>query len=224
MSIRVLLADDHSLFRQGLRKLLELEDGIFIVGEASDGREVVELAQELQPDVILMDIKMPFTDGATAAETILKDRPQTGIITLTMYDDDGHLQAALQAGVRGYLLKTTDSREVAAAIRAVAQGASLIDPVMTTKMLSQYRRLSQGGPREGGPWLTEKENAVLRLLGGGYSNKEIARELSYSESTVKNRLSVIFEKIGVQDRTQAAIYALTQGLLQSDEEPAARTR
>jgi len=224
MPIRVLLADDHSLFRQGLRKLLELEDEIFIVGEASDGREVVALAQELQPDVILMDIKMPFTDGATAAETVLKDNPNTGVITLTMYDDEAHLQAALQAGVRGYLLKTTDSREVAAAIRAVAQGASLIDPAMTTKMLSQYRRLSQGGAREGGPWLTEKENAVLRLLGGGYSNKEIARELSYSESTVKNRLSVIFEKIGVQDRTQAAIYALTQGLLQSEEEPAPRTR
>lgn len=213
MTIRVLLADDHTLFRQGLRKLLEGEQDLALVGEAATGDEAVALAEKLKPDVVLMDIGMPGLSGSLATEMILQQQPQIGIIVLTMYDGDEHLQAAIQVGARGYLLKTASSREVAAAVRAVHSGASSLDPVMTAKMLNQYRRISRGGAPEDGPGLTDKELAVLRLLAAGRSNKEIARELNYSESTVKNRLSVIFEKIGVQDRTQAVLYALQKGIL-----------
>lgn len=216
MPIRVLLADDHKLFRQGLRKLLEVEPDIAMVGEADTGSEAIEMAGALRPDVILMDINMPGASGPAATEAILRDHPEMGVVVLTMFDQDEHLHAALNAGARGYLLKTASSREVIDAVRAVAGGASLLDPVMTAKMLAQYRRMAGGGGAPGGAVLTEKEIAVLRLLAAGHSNKEIARQLSYSESTVKNRLSVVFEKIGVQDRTQAVIYAMQQGIINVD--------
>lgn len=216
MPIRVLLADDHRLFRQGLRKLLETEPDIAIVGEADTGSEAIEMAGTLRPDVILMDINMPGASGPAATEAILHDHPEMGVVVLTMFDQDEHLHAALNAGARGYLLKTASSREVTDAVRAVAGGASLLDPVMTAKMLAHYRRMAGGGGAPGGAVLTQKEIAVLRLLAAGHSNKEIARQLSYSESTVKNRLSVVFEKIGVQDRTQAVIYAMQQGILTID--------
>ena len=217
MAIRVLIADDHSLFRQGLRKLLEMEEDISVVGEANDGIQAEELAAKLQPDVILMDIKMPVKNGSAAAEAILKERPEIGIVILTMYDGEEHLQKALKAGARSYLLKTANSRDVIAAVRAVHSGQSMIDTNMTAKLVDQVRRMNEGSPSDG-PGLTEKETAVLKLLGTGFSNKQIARELNYSESTVKNRLSIIFEKIGVQDRTQAAIFAVRTGLLKLDED------
>lgn len=217
MAIRVLIADDHSLFRQGLRKLLEMEEDISVVGEASDGNQAEELAAKLQPDVILMDIKMPVKNGSAAAEAILKEQPDIGIVILTMYDEDEHLQRALKAGARSYLLKTANSRDVIAAVRAVHSRQSMIDTNMTAKLVDQVRRMNEGAHSDG-PGLTEKETAVLKLLGTGFSNKQIARELNYSESTVKNRLSIIFEKIGVQDRTQAAIFAVRTGLLKLDED------
>ena len=172
----------------------------------SDGNQAEELAAKLQPDVILMDIKMPVKNGSAAAEAILKEQPDIGIVILTMYDEDEHLQRALKAGARSYLLKTANSRDVIAAVRAVHSGQSMIDTNMTAKLVDQVRRMNEGAHSDG-PGLTEKETAVLKLLGTGFSNKQIARELNYSESTVKNRLSIIFEKIGVQDRTQAAIFA-----------------
>jgi DNA-binding NarL/FixJ family response regulator len=212
--INVLLADDHDLFRQGLRQLLELERDIRVVGEAGDGLQVQEMVEELEPDVVLMDINMPVADGVSATREILRTRPQTGIIILTMYREDGYVFQAIRVGARGYLLKSANSSEVVAAVRAVAKGASLLDPEMTTKVLREFRRLAQRvGPEEGLGGLSETEIKLLRLVASGLSNKEIAAELSFAESTVKNKLSLLFEKIQASDRTQAAIYAITHGLL-----------
>lgn len=219
MAIRVLLADDHALLRQGLRRLLETEPEISIVGEAGNGLEAEELASSLRPDVILMDLQMPERDGAEATENIAGKYPEIGVVMLTMHDEDEALRTALQAGARGYLLKTAGAREVVAAVKAVHEGKSLLDPQMTARMLAQFRRMQQAPVEEETPGLTEKELVVLRHLARGESNKQIARSLKYSESTVKNRLSVIFEKLGVVDRTQAVIRGMQLGLLNLETEP-----
>lgn len=216
MPIKVLLADDHRLFREGLRKLLEFEKDITVIGEAADGLSATEMARQLEPDVVLMDINMPLVDGLAATKTILEERPGTGIIILTMYEEESHVRLGIGAGAVGYILKTAALEDVAAAVRAAAKGASSLDPSVTTKVLNEFRRLvQQDTTRSTLKDLTEKEVEVLRLIGNGHSNKEIAIELNYSESTVKNRLSVLFEKIGARDRTQAAIFAITNGLISS---------
>lgn len=219
MPIRVLLVDDHALMRQGLRRLLETEPELSVVGEASTGLEAETMADSLHPDVVLMDIQMPVKSGTDAIQSITARHPQMGIVVLTQHDADEHLTAALQAGARGYLLKTASAREVVAAVQAVHEGKSLLDPQMTARLLQHVRKVNR--PEEpAGPQLTEKELAVLRLLAQGHSNKEIARTLQYSESTVKNRLSIVFEKLGVQDRTQAVIRGVRLGLLTLEAAPA----
>ncbi|MCL5961968.1 MAG: response regulator transcription factor [Chloroflexi bacterium] len=219
MPIKVLLADDHGLFREGLRKLLEMEPDLRMVGEASDGLEVLKMVDELEPDVVLMDINMPVADGITATREILRKRPGTGIIILTMHKEDGHAVRAVQAGARGYLLKNAKATEVASAIRAVSRGASLLDPVMMTKVLSEFRRISsEAGAQDGLAGLTDVELGILRLLTAGASNKEIAKKMRLANSTVKNKLTVLFAKIDVADRTQAAIFALKHGLVAESED------
>lgn len=214
MSIRVLLADDHDLFLEGLARLLELEGDIAVVGRASNGMEAIALVESTKPDVVLMDINMPVVDGVEATKRILEQQPETGVVILTMYRQDQHVFQAIRAGARGYLLKNSRIEEVVAAIRAVKTGASLIDPAMTAKVLREFRRLADqaepDGPIGG---LTETEIAILRLVASGMSNKEIAQKLSFSEKTIKNRLSILFQKLDIRDRTQAAIYAMTHGLI-----------
>jgi DNA-binding NarL/FixJ family response regulator len=185
--IRVVLADDHQLFRQGLKALLELERGITIVGEASDGLEVQRVSLEQHANVVLMDINMPIVDGLSATRELLRANSEIGVIILSMHHEEGHVFQALRAGARGYLLKTSRVSEVAGAVRAVASGLSLLDPTVTSSVVSEFKRMSSKQTPEDG-------------LG------------QLSESTVKNRLSVLFEKIGVLDRTQAAIYAITHGI------------
>lgn len=216
MPIRVLLVDDHALLRQGLRRLLDNEPEISVVGEAGSADEAEQLTETIMPEVILMDLQMAGRSGAEAADTILRAHPEIGIIILTMHDSDEHLQKALDSGVRGYLLKTAGIGEVVNAVKAVHEGKSVIDPSMTAQMLVQYRKLSQKGPANDSTALTVREVEVLTLLSKGLSNKEIATSLSYSESTVKNRLSIIFDKMGVQDRTQAVIQAMKIGVLKLD--------
>lgn len=212
--IRVALADDHTLFRQGLRQLLELEPDMEIVGEAVDGFQALELARLRQPDVLLMDINMPKVDGIAAITEIVRLQPRIGIIALTMYREDGYIVRAVTAGARGYLLKDADSARVVDAVRAVAAGQSQIDPDMTTKLLQEFRRIAQHQGDQSGPsGLTSREVDLLRLIASGYSNKEIAHELNLAESTVKNKLSVLFQKVDAKDRTQAAIFAMSHGLL-----------
>ncbi len=216
-TIKVVIADDHSLFRQGLRMILEAERDIKVVAEASTGLAVQKAVAETQPDVVLMDITMPVTDGVSATREILRVKPDTGIIILTMHHEDGHLFQALRAGARGYLLKTSKATYVVAAVRAVYAGGSLMDPSMTAKVIDEFSRLSdRAGVSEGIGTLSDTEMQLLRLVAAGLSNKEIAERLCYAERTIKNRLSVLFEKINVRDRTQAAVYAITHGVLPSE--------
>jgi DNA-binding NarL/FixJ family response regulator len=208
----VVLADDHVLFRQALRHLLESESDIRVVGEADDGVVAIELVAHYLPDVIVLDISMPALDGITAAQQLRQTYPQLGIIMLTMFAEDTHVIRAIRAGADGYLLKNTESKRVVEAIRAVARGESIIDPELASKVMNEFRRLSdiQDGVNVAG--LTDRELALLQLVANGLSNKEIAEELGLAESTVKNRLSILFQKLDVKDRTQAAIYAMTHGL------------
>jgi DNA-binding NarL/FixJ family response regulator len=213
--IRVALADDHTLFRQALRQLIELEPDMEVVGEAVNGWEAQELARTTSPDVFLIDINMPVVDGVAATREILRENPAIGVIVLTMYGEDVYLSQALTAGARGYLLKEADADVVVDTIRTVAAGQAHLDPSITTRIRHQVRRLGQraGEQPTALDGLTPRERDLLRLLASGRSNKEIAHELHLAESTVKNRLRELLEKLDVRDRTQAAIYAVSHGLL-----------
>jgi DNA-binding NarL/FixJ family response regulator len=211
--ITVALADDHVLFRQALRHLMESEGDIQVVGEAGDGRAVQAIVDQHQPDIILMDISMPGIDGVTATWELKAQLPNIRIIILTMFSEDGHVIRAVRAGADAYLLKNTESSKVIDAIRAVYRGESVIEPQLATKLLSEFRRVSEFREEDSVAGLTTREIELLRLMASGMSNKEIASHLSLAESTIKNRLSLLFEKLDVKDRTQAAIYALSHGLI-----------
>ena len=211
--IRVLLADDHAVFRQGLRQLLDLEDDIAVVGEAATGEQAQALVRELRPDVVLMDIHMPDTDGLAATRAIRAAHPQTSVIMLTMYGEEASALEAVRAGARGYLVKTADFGEVARAVRVTREGAAVIDPALLPRLLREYQRLVRDPSAPPLARLSERELALVRLLVAGKSNKEMARELGLAESTVKNSFSLIYRKLGVQDRTQAAVYALAHDLI-----------
>lgn len=217
--IRVLIADDHRLFRQGLRHVCQAAGGIEVVGEAEDGREAVRLAQQLKPDVILMDIQMPEQDGVEATRLITADNPRARVIILTMYRQDQYVFEAIKAGARGYLLKDIDERELAQAIRAVHRGDALINPTLAARLLDEFRRLSQSDDAAETEALTEAEMQVLRLVARGADNKTVADRLALSERTVANRLSEIYRKLHVNSRTQAALAALRRGWVGLDETP-----
>ena len=215
--IRVLLADDPQLMRHGVRRILEAESDIQVVGEASDGLKAQKMALELQPDVILMDVSMGVVDGISATRQLLRQAPWMKIVMLTMHSHDGHLFQALQAGTMGYILKTAGADQVLSAVRAATAGGSVIAPSLAGKVLTEFRRMaSKLDVEDGLGQLTETEMQILQLVASGRSNKEIASKMVLTESTVKNRLSVLFQKINVADRTQAAIYAITHGLAPID--------
>jgi DNA-binding NarL/FixJ family response regulator len=209
----VVLADDHQLFRQGLRRLLESERDIQVVGEAEDGLEVQRVVEEVSPDVVLMDLQMAITDGISATREIVRQWPNVKVVILSMHAEEGHLFQALQAGAAGYILKNTAADQVAAAVRAAVSGGAVVAPSLANKVLTEFRRMaSKLGVEDNIGQLTEVELKMLQLVASGMSNKEIANKMCFAESTVKNRLSVLFQKIGVADRTQAAVYAITHGL------------
>src|SRR6266568_4448781 len=210
--IKVLIADDHKMFRQGLRLLFEMEPDIKIIGEARDGLEAHEMAEALQPDVILMDINMPVIDGVEATRRILKEQPDAGIIILTMFREDEHVFQAIKAGAHGYVLKDADSNEVTKAIRAVAAGESVLDTAMTGKVFNQFKLMSEMVEKNNAEGLTERELEILALIAQGSSNREIGDRLFLSEKTIKNYITSIFQKLQTNDRTQAAVYALQRGL------------
>ncbi|HEY83665.1 MAG TPA: response regulator transcription factor [Chloroflexi bacterium] len=213
--IRILIADDHALFREGLRSLLEDQRDIEVVGEAEDGLQVERMAQTLQPDVILMDINMPVIDGVEATRTILQQNDSIGIVVLTMHRQDEYVFDALRAGAKAYLLKDTRSRRLLEVIRTVSQGQSVIEPDMASRLLKEFRRLGQAKekPQPAYQKLSDQERRILSYVAEGASNKEIAEAMSLAERTVKNYLTVIFQKLQVNNRTEAAIRAVKDGLV-----------
>jgi DNA-binding NarL/FixJ family response regulator len=217
--IRILLADDHALFRQGLKSLLEAESDFKVIGEAKDGREALRHALEAYPDIILMDIQMPGLDGVQATQEILKEWPEAKVIMLTMYRQDSHVFEAVKAGARGYMLKDVDAKELLEAIRQVHQGEVLLDAEMAEQIIQDFKakQEQESTPKEHAE-LSEREVQILRLVARGYTNLEIASELSISEKTVRNRLSDIFQKLHINNRTQAALYALREGLAEKQDE------
>jgi DNA-binding NarL/FixJ family response regulator len=211
--IKVLIADDHKMFRQGLRKLFEIEPDIEIVGEAQQGLEVPELVRTLEPDVVLMDINMPGIDGLEATRRILGENPDCSIIVLTMFREDEHVFDAIKAGARGYVLKDADSVEVIDAIRKVAAGGSILDPAMAGKVFNQFKLMASTSDKGNRDGLTDRELEILTLIAQGASNREIGEKLFLSEKTIKNYITSIFQKLHMNDRTQAAVYALQRGLI-----------
>jgi len=219
--IRVLVADDQEIIRTGLTIILNHQPDLEVVGQVGDGQAAVEMAQTLEPDVILMDIKMPQLNGIQATRQIVAARLKTQIIILTTYDTDDWVFDGIRAGAIGYLLKDTAGDQLAEAIRGAMRGESQIDPGVARKVLREFQRLSsdRASASEPGPdeppleRLTEREEEVLKLLAAGLSNKDIAAKLALSEGTVKNYVSVILDKLHANDRTQAVLTALKRGLV-----------
>ena len=216
-TIRVLLVDDQALFRDGLRAVLSVHPGIEVIGEAANGEEAVALARRLAPHVALMDLRMPGMNGVEATRRIRVADPGCQVIVLTTFDDDEQVFDALRAGAVGYLLKGSSPEKLTEAIRAAARGESFLQPSIAAKVLAEFNRLSHNRPACAHPAmlesLSERECEVLRKLAEGKSNKEIGVALSLAEGTVKNHLSNIFGKLGVLDRTQAALMARELGLI-----------
>ena len=209
--IRVLIVDDHAVVRRGLRGFLDLLDDIEVVGEAENGRQAVEQAASLTPDVILMDLLMPELDGLGAIAAIKAAQPEIEIVALTSFIEEEKVTTALEAGASGYLLKDADADEVASAVRAAHNGEVHLDPAVT-RLLAQRMRAKKTQPEPVEP-LTERELEVLSLLGRGSSNKEIASALLITERTARTHVSNILGKLGLSSRTQAALYAVERGLV-----------
>jgi NarL family two-component system response regulator LiaR len=206
--IRVLVVDDHAVVREGLRTFLELQQGIEVAGEAADGEEAIEAAERLRPDVVLMDLVMPALDGLAAMRAIRERVPGARVIVLTSFADDDKLLPALRAGAAGYLLKNAEPQELARAVRAAYAGEALLDPHVAARLVDAL-----AGEKEPLDRLTPREREVLQLIGRGFSNKRIAQGLRLSEKTVKTHVGHVLAKLGVDDRTQAAVFAVRAGLI-----------
>jgi two-component system NarL family response regulator len=214
--IRVVICDDHALFRRGLKAVLESEEGLAVVGEAEDGEESIRVAEALRPDVVLMDVRMPRVNGIEATRAISEVLPSTKVLMLTVSEDEGDLYDAIRAGAVGYLLKEISIDEVAGAVRCVVSGQSLLSPSMAAKLLAEFTRLAQRVDERQSvplPRLTERELEVLRLVAQGLTNREIAGELYISENTVKNHVRNILEKLHLHSRMEAVVYAVREKLL-----------
>ncbi len=210
--IHILIADDHTLFRDGLKALFGSLPDTEVVGEAATGTETVALAEELQPDVVLMDIQMPGLNGIEATRRIVQTSPHIGVIVVTMFEDDDSVFAAMRAGARGYVLKGADQEEMLRTIQAVARGEALFGPAIAARLQSYFSLPKPNAPPEAFPDLTEREREVLALLAQGFNNGDIARQLHISQKTVRNHCSNIFSKLQVVDRAQAIIRAREAGL------------
>src|SRR5918998_2819010 len=211
-TIHVLIADDHPLFREGMRGRLDRVADVAVVGEAASGDEAVELARKLEPDVILMDIKMPGLNGIEATREILRANPRVGVLMLTMFEDDDSVFAAMRAGARGYLLKDSGGEGVVYAIRAVTSGEAVFGPGVAERIIGFFSVPRSAAPQRVFPELTEREEEILSLVAQGKSNQEIAQQLFVSLKTVRNHVSNILVKLQVADRAQAVIRARDAGI------------
>ncbi len=219
--IKVILAEDHAVVRQGTKQLLERYPDIEVVGEAHDGEEAIALAKALQPDVVIMDVRMPRKSGIEATREIKKENPGLAVLVLTAHDDDEYIFALLEAGANGYLLKTAEVEELVKAVRAVNAGQTALDPLVTQKVVSQFKGgkslpdvIAEVGDEMDG--LTGRELEVLRMVGQGMTNKEVAQKLYISDRTVQAHLSSIFSKLQVASRTEAVMYAVRKGWITVD--------
>jgi DNA-binding NarL/FixJ family response regulator len=210
-SIKILIADDHPVVREGLISMLSREVDFKVIGEAKDGVEAVKKSRELSPDVVLMDLRMPEMDGVEAMRQIRSTMPDIKFIILTTYSDDDYIFSGIEAGARAYLLKDAPREDLFKAIRSVYRGESLIQPVVASKLLDRFSQLSRRTPS--GEELSERELQVLCLMAKGAANKEISAELNIAQSTVKTHITNIFQKLGVNDRTEAVTQALKKGLI-----------
>ncbi|MDQ2716632.1 MAG: response regulator transcription factor [Chloroflexota bacterium] len=210
--LRALIADDHPLFRHGLAALLSASPDFEVVGEASTGEEVIELAAHLQPDIILMDIQMPGVNGIEATRSILHSSPHIRILIVTMFEDDAFVFTAMRAGARGYVLKDAQKADMLQAIRAVGRGEAIFSPAIATHLIDFFSAPRPVAPPQAFPDLTERERDILNLIAQGHSNTEIATRLVLSPHTVRNYVSNVFSKLQVADRSQAIIRAREAGL------------
>jgi len=217
-AIKVLLAEDHLITRQGICRLIEDESDLAVIGEAGDGEEAVQLVTEMQPDVVIMDVAMPKLNGIEATRQIKLIRPATAVLILSAYDDDEYVFGLLEAGAAGYLLKSAGGDELTHAIRAVHKGEPVLDPIIARKVINRFRSpgkvIQAGRPSE---HLTDREIDVIKLAAKGMSNKEIANELHLSWRTVEGNLRTIFNKLGVGSRTEAVLYGLRKGWFTLEE-------
>lgn len=216
--VRVVIVDDHPLLRQGLARLLELEGGIAVVGQASNGLEALRLAEEIRPDVVLLDINMPGMNGVEVAKLLREKHEDMGILILTIHDDESYVNEMIRIGVRGYLLKDAEPRQVVQAIKQVAAGESVYSTHLMERVMERYHKLEvqygrlQNAAALSDLALTTRELEILNYIVAGMSNKEIASTLFISEKTVKNHITSLLRKLEVEDRTQAAVFAVSQGL------------
>ena len=211
MTIRVLLADDHRMLREGVRSALA-EEGIDVVGEAADGDEAVRLGVELNPDVVLMDVSMPARDGVAATALLHRDAPEVRVVMLTMHVDKDIIQRAMHAGAVGYMTKDCSTEELVGAVRMAASGETALSPQLATTMLDEVRRIDRNVQEED-RLVTKREEEVLQLIADGCSTPEVAGKLYISQKTVKNHLASIYEKLDARDRTQAVLRAVRMGIV-----------
>ena len=216
-TVTVIIADDQTLFREGIKDLLEDEKGIQVVGEASNGPEAVSMAKKIKPDVILMDIKLPLMDGISATRLIRKQCPDTNVLVLSSYEDESHVTEAIQAGANGYLSKMLPASELVNALKTFSSEGVIIPQPIMGKLLQGLRQMGTRGSDSAPDALTATEIKVMALLGKGNSNKEIAAALNCSVKTVKNHLNSIFQKLGVNNRTEAVVKAIEKGIISPDD-------
>jgi DNA-binding NarL/FixJ family response regulator len=218
-TIRVLMADDHVIFRDGLRKLLATEDDIKIVGEASNGGDCIKMLAKLKPDILLLDLRMPDKDGLAVLEEVNFDQLPTRVVVLTAAEDDRDVVRAMRLGARAVVLKQSATELLVKSIRKVQGGEIWLDNRMTAEVMKVFSKSADGGPRREKPLLSDREKEIVQLVAQGYRNKEIGERLFISEQTVKNHLHNIFDKLGVSDRLELALYAIHHRLIEPELPP-----
>ncbi len=218
MMTRVLIVDNHEMVRNGLRDMLGINDDIVVVGDANDGRQAIEMARELEPDLVIMDVRMPEIDGVTACREIIKSRPETKVLMLSIYDDDNDIFASIDAGATGFMIKNVTQDDLCKVVDIMRKGQSYFHPIIAKKMADKFRKLSVREKEKTTitNLLTRREIEILELLGRGLSNADISKALFISDGTVKSHISHLLRKLDRRDRTQLAIYAFEKGLVEKN--------